>query len=73
MKTAISFSFIFITTYVISVFATWLPAALFFATSLPLMLIYLVYKVLRDPHEPQQKFEDQFYQDYPYQRNNLSL
>jgi len=72
MKTALSFSFIFIVAYLISILFSWYAAALFFFATSPLMVIYTVYKVLRDPHEVEQKFEDQFYQDYPYQRNKIN-
>jgi len=69
MKTAISFSFVFITAYALSVLYGWVPAALFFVSTSPIMIIYLVIKVLRDSEEPIATFEDEFYQDWRYRRN----
>jgi len=69
MKTAIGFSFVFITAYALSVLYGWVPAALFFVSTSPIMIIYLVIKVLRDSEEPIATFEDEFYQDWRYRRN----
>lgn len=68
MKTALNFSFIFILAYLISILFNWYAAALFFFSTSPLMVIYTVYKVLRDPKEVEQTFDEYFYQDYKYKR-----
>lgn len=70
MRTAIGFSFIFITAYALSLIYGLIPAALFFVSASPLVVLYTVYKVLKDPEEPQQSFEEFFYQDWQYRRNN---
>lgn len=69
MKTAISFSFIFLGAYALTILAGWIPAALFFFSTSPLLTLYVVYKVLRDPQEVQERFDEQFYQDSAYRRN----
>ena len=71
MKQAITFSFIFITAYALSVLFGWVPAALFLFSTSPIVVFYTVYKVLKDPDEVQDTFEDKFYQDHAYQRNQL--
>lgn len=70
MKTAISFSFIFLGAYAMSVLFGWMAGALFFFSTSPLITIWVVYKVLRDPKEAEGTFEEKFYQDHPYLRNN---
>jgi len=71
MKQAITFSFIFITAYALSVLFGWVPAALFLFSTSPLVVLYTVYKVLKDPNEVQDTFEEKFYQDSEYQRNQV--
>jgi membrane protein implicated in regulation of membrane protease activity len=69
MKNAIVFSFIFLVAYSLSVLFGWIPAALFLFSTSPLVVLYVVYKVLKDPEEVQQTFEEHFYQDSEYRRN----
>jgi membrane protein implicated in regulation of membrane protease activity len=71
MKQAITFSFIFITAYALAVLFGWVPAALFLFSVSPLVVLYTVYKVLKDPEEVQDTFEDKFYQDSDYERNQI--
>lgn len=71
MKAAIIFSFIFIGAYLTAILFNWFAGALFFFGSSPLMVIYVVYKVLRDPKEVEVTFDEHFYQDHPYKRNNV--
>jgi len=71
MKAAIIFSFIFIGAYLTTIIFGWYAGALFFFSSSPLMVIYVVYKVLRDPQEVELTFEEHFYQDHPYKRNQI--
>lgn len=68
MKAAIAFSFVFLIAYSISILIGHLQAALFLMSSSPLMVLYTVYKVLRDPKEVKLKFEDHFYQDQRFPR-----
>ncbi|GEM_PF-1711779 len=73
MKNAIIFSFIFLVSYALSILFGWIPAALFLFSTSPIMVLYVVYKVLRDPNEVQETFEEHFYQDSPqYQRNQIT-
>lgn len=69
MKTAISFSFLFLAAYAITALFGWIPGALFFFSTSPLIVLWVVYKVLKDPIEVRETFEEQFYQDHPYRRN----
>lgn len=73
MKTAIAFSFVFLTVYAVFALFGFLPGALFLGTSSPMMILYVVYKVLRDPHEAEGTFEESFYQDHPYRRNLIAI
>ncbi len=47
------------------------PFMLLFITSLilPVLTIWMVIRILKDPHETDMKFEDQFYQDSKIMRN----
>lgn len=72
MKTAIIGSFIFLTTYALAALMGWVAAALFLFSISPLVTVYLVYRVLRDPHEVEQTFDQYFYQDYAYERQQSS-
>ena len=69
MRTAIGFSFIFITAYALSILYGWVPAALFFVSTSPIVVIWTAYKILKDPYESENTFEDKFYEDYNYRRN----
>jgi hypothetical protein len=44
---------------------------LLFITSLilPILTIWMVIRILKDPYEPDMKFEDQFYQDSKIMRS----
>ena len=68
MKTAIIGSFIFLATYALAALMGWVAAALFFFSVSPLVTLYVVYKVLKDPREVKQTFDQYFYQDYAYER-----
>jgi len=35
----------------------------------PLLVLYVVYKVLKDPHEVKESFEEHFYQDGSHPRS----
>ncbi|MDR9374588.1 MAG: hypothetical protein RI565_06945 [Schleiferiaceae bacterium] len=69
MKTAIVGSFVFLGAYALAVLIGWYATALFLFSVSPLVVLYVVYKVLRDPQEVTQTFDQHFYQDHPYQRN----
>ena len=47
------------------------PFILLFITSLilPVLTIWMVIRILKDPGEPDMKFEDRFYQDSDIMRN----
>lgn len=68
MKTALISSFVFLIFYVASVFIGHIQAALFFFGLSPVIVIWLVYKVLKDPKEVKVTFEDEFYQDGSHPR-----
>lgn len=63
MKNSIIFSFIFIGIYAGVAIANWDPMVILLFSLSPLMVIYVVYKVLKDPKEVEVTFEDHFYQD----------
>jgi hypothetical protein len=69
MKAAIYFSFVFLGAYALSIFVGHTQAALFLMGLSPLVVLYTVYKVLRDPNEVKVTFEDHFYQDEKFPRS----
>lgn len=68
MKAAIYFSFVFLIAYAISIFLGHTQAALFLMGVSPLVVLYTVYKVLKDPKEVKVTFEEHFYQDQKFPR-----
>lgn len=68
MKFGIYTSFIFLILYAISVLAGFIPAALFLFSISPLVVIFAVYKILKDPKEASVTFEESFYQDGSHPR-----
>lgn len=68
MKNSILFSFIFIGAYALSAIIGWEPMAMLFFSLSPLVVIWVVYRVLRDPQEVKVTFEDHFYQDESHPR-----
>ncbi len=68
MKTSIYFSFVFLIAYAICVLFGYIQAALFFFSVSPLVVLHMVYKILKDPHEVQVSFDDEFYQDGKHPR-----
>lgn len=63
MKIAIYGSFGFLIIYAASVLMGYERAALFLFSISPIVVLYVVYKILKDPKEPSLTFEDHFYQD----------
>lgn len=72
MRTAIIGSFIFLASYALAALMGWVAAALFFFSISPLVTLYVVYRVLRDPQEVEETFDQYFYQDYAYERQQSS-
>ncbi len=68
MKAAIYFSFVFLGAYAVSVLFGHYPTAIFFFSASPFVVMYVVYRVLKDPKEVTVTFEDQFYQDGSHPR-----
>lgn len=68
MKFAISASFAFLIIYAASVLMGLERAALFMFSLSPLVVLYVVYKILKDPKEVTLTFEDHFYQDGRFPR-----
>lgn len=68
MKFSIVFSFIFIGAYALSAILGIDPLVMLFFSLSPLMVLYVVYKVLKDPHEVEETFEEHFYQDRSHPR-----
>lgn len=68
MKFSIIFSFFFLGLYSLSALMSWDPFTVLCFSLSPLVVLYVVYKVLRDPQEVQVSFEDHFYQDGSHPR-----
>lgn len=68
MKAAIAFSFVFLIAYSISILAGQVQAAFFLMGISPLLVLFTVYKVLRDPKEVKIEFKEHFYQDQRFPR-----
>ena len=68
MKTAIYLSFLFLAVYLLSIYMDWTQVALLFFGLSPAVVLYLVYKVLKDPKAVSVTFEDQFYQKRSHPR-----
>jgi len=69
MKTAIGLSFFYVTVFALCILTEQARIALLLGSLSPIIIIYLVYKILKDPEEPKDTFESKFYQDHSYQRN----
>lgn len=69
MKNAILASFVFLTAYGLSIIFQWMVAVLFLLSLSPVVVLWVAYRILKDPHPSGHTFEDRFYEDYDYQRN----
>ncbi|WP_417591036.1 hypothetical protein [Owenweeksia hongkongensis] len=69
LKNAIGFSFIFLAVYSIVIISSFTQGALFLLGLSPVLVIWLVFKTLKDPYTPTHTFEERFYEDYDYNRN----
>ncbi len=70
LKHIVRGSLVGIALYVISIFLNWTWLALLLVSLSPLLVIWLVYRVLKDPYASTHTFEDRFYEDNEYRRNN---
>ena len=70
LKTVISFSFVFVTVYALSILVGWTAAAIFLVCVSPAVVLWVAYRTLKDPYHTNQTFQNKFYQDYEYYRNN---
>lgn len=68
MKFSIIFSFVFIGAYALSAILGIDPLVMLFFSLSPLMVLFVVYKVLKDPHEVEETFDEHFYQDRSHPR-----
>ncbi len=69
MKFSILFSFVFLIAYALSAFFHIEPLVMLLFSLSPLLVLYVVYKVLKDPHEVKESFEEHFYQDGSHPRS----
>lgn len=69
LKTVISVSFVFVTVYALSILIDWTAAALLLVSLSPIMVLWVAYRTLKDPEHPEETFQDKFYEDYEYYRN----
>lgn len=69
LKTVISISFVFITVYALSILVDWTAGALFLVSVSPVMVLWVAYRTLKDPEHTEETFQDKFYEDYDYYRN----
>lgn len=69
LKIIIGLSFVYLLTYAAFVFLNMERCALFLFGLSPVMVIYVAYKILKDPHTPTHNFDEKFYEDREYYRN----
>lgn len=67
-KDAVGISFVYITIYSVMVLSEWLRPAILLVSLAPIMLIWMVFKILNAPYQSEHTFEDRFYEDYDYER-----
>ncbi len=70
MKTAIYFSFAFLTVFGTSILIQHVSLALLLVLLAPIPLIWLVISTLKDKNAPDKTFHTHFYQDWEYERNH---
>lgn len=68
-KDAVGISFVYITIYSVMVLSEWLRPAILLVSLAPIILIWMVFKILNAPHQSEHTFEDRFYEDYDYERS----
>ena len=68
-KDAVGLSFVYITLYALMILTNWARPALLLASLAPVMIIWLVFKILRASYDSKHTFEDRFYEDHDYDRS----
>ncbi len=68
LENVVGGSFIFLAVYALAVLLGTAQIAILLFSVTPIVVVYVVWRTLRDAEQPEATFEEQFYQDRPEKR-----